>query len=125
MRKLPLEGMKDIHVQGELIFSLRTKDDRNNKATSANRFDLSSPPEGWQRRDSESDRLYFVETSTSRTTAVMSTTMWAEMLTCDRESGLPMGWESRKDNHGRTYYVDHNTRTTSWTRPDGSLWDVT
>src|SRR5947207_2385277 len=111
-------------VQGELILSLRTKnlspkDNHNNKATSANRIDLSKPPEGWQRQDSESDRLYFVEGTgrRRRTTAVMSSKMWAEMLARDPKSGLPMGWESRKNVEGRTYYVDHNTRTTSWIGP--------
>lgn len=34
---------------------------------------------------------------------------------------LPPGWEERKDAKGRTFYVDHNTRTTSWTRPQGSI----
>jgi len=110
-------------VQGKLILNLKTKTpqnaDHNNEVTSANRLDLPNPPEGWQRQDSEPDRLYFVETSTSRTTAVMSSRLWVEMLnrTYQKEPGLPMGWESRKDNSGRTYYVDYNTRTTSWVRP--------
>ena len=109
-------------MQGLLILRLRTKklppkEGHNNKTTSANGIDLSNPPEGWQRRDSESDRLYFVETSSSRTTAMMSSKMWAGMLAYDPKTGLPMGWESRKDRYGRTYYADHNTRTTSWIHP--------
>jgi E3 ubiquitin-protein ligase NEDD4 len=113
----------DIPVQGKLILNLGTKNlppkhDHNNEVTLANRIDFSNPPEGWQRQDSESDRLYFVETSTNRTTAVMSSEMWAEMLAkYYKEPGLPVGWETRKDNYGRTYYVDHNTKTTSWVRP--------
>ena len=107
-------------VQGTLILHLKTKTpqnaDHNNEVTSANRLDLSNPPEGWQRQDSEPDRLYFVETGTSRTTTVMSSRLWMEMLG-QKEPGLPMGWESRRDSFGRTYYVDHNTRTTSWVRP--------
>lgn len=110
----------NIPVHGTLILNLKTKNpqsaNHNSEVTSANRLDLSNPPEGWQRQDSEADRLYFVETSTSRTTAVMSSRLWVEMLD-QKEPGLPVGWESRKDRFGRTYYVDHNTRTTSWVRP--------
>lgn len=116
------QGIKgNIPVRGTLILNLKTKGpqsaDHSNEVTSANRHDLSNPPAGWQRQDSEPDRLYFVETSTSRTTAVMSSRLWVEMLDHPKEPGLPIGWESRKNNLGRTYYVDHNTRTTSWVRP--------
>jgi E3 ubiquitin-protein ligase NEDD4 len=122
------QGIKgNVPVQGTLILNLKTKypqnADHNNEVTSADRLDLSNPPEGWQRQDSEPDRLHFVETSTNRTTAVMSSRLWVEMLDhpknsmYKKEPGLPMGWESRKDNLSRTYYVDHNTRTTSWVRP--------
>jgi hypothetical protein len=113
-------------VHGQLILNLKTKTprnaDHNNEVTSANILYLSNPPEGWQLQDSEPDRLYFVETSTNKTTAVMSSGLWMEMLDpiYKKESGLPMGWESRKDNLGRTYYVDHNTRTTSWVLPSVS-----
>jgi WW domain len=110
-------------VHGKLLLGLKTitpqNADHNNEVTSANRLDLSNPPEGWQLQDSEPDRLYFVETSTNKTTAVMSSRLWMEMLDpiYKKEPGLPMGWESRKNNLGRTYYVDHNTKTTSWIRP--------
>lgn len=63
-------------------------------------------PNGWEMREDNFGRSYYVDHNTKSTT-------W------ERPSNepLPSGWDIRRDNRGRVYYVDHNTRTTTWQRP--------
>ncbi|XP_017342995.2 itchy E3 ubiquitin protein ligase b isoform X1 [Ictalurus punctatus] len=61
-------------------------------------------PPGWEQRQDQSGRVYFVDHVEKRTS-------W------ERPEPLPPGWERRLDQSGRVYFVDHVSRTTTWQRP--------
>uniref|UniRef100_A0A8C4QCQ3 E3 ubiquitin-protein ligase n=1 Tax=Eptatretus burgeri TaxID=7764 RepID=A0A8C4QCQ3_EPTBU len=70
----------------------------------ANQMEQEPLPAGWEQRQDQHNRIYYVDHNTRTTT-------W------ERPQPLPPGWERRVDPRGRVYYVDHNTRTTTWQRP--------
>uniref|UniRef100_A0A3B5RB63 HECT-type E3 ubiquitin transferase n=1 Tax=Xiphophorus maculatus TaxID=8083 RepID=A0A3B5RB63_XIPMA len=68
-------------------------------------------PPGWEERQDNLGRNYFVN-------HVTRTTQWHRpTMLLPSSPQLPPGWEEKRDNKGRRYYVNHNTRTTTWVRP--------
>ncbi|PUU79726.1 hypothetical protein B9Z19DRAFT_1100633 [Tuber borchii] len=101
-------------------------------------------PAGWERRQDNLGRTYYVDHNTRTTTWNRPSTTYNEsdqrvamqqnteaerqrhqspasmMATGATTAGtgeLPPGWEQRHTPEGRSYYVDHNTRTTTWVDP--------
>ncbi|RPA91244.1 HECT-domain-containing protein [Choiromyces venosus 120613-1] len=101
-------------------------------------------PAGWERRQDNLGRTYYVDHNTRTTTwnrppitynesdqrvAMQQNTeaerqrhqnpvsMMATGATTAGTGELPPGWEQRHTPEGRSYYVDHNTRTTTWVDP--------
>uniref|UniRef100_A0A8C9SPE3 E3 ubiquitin-protein ligase n=1 Tax=Scleropages formosus TaxID=113540 RepID=A0A8C9SPE3_SCLFO len=91
--------------------------------------DVSSPqnhhllpalPPGWEERQDNLGRTYFVNHN-NRTTQWQRPTIpqynGVKELLLPTSAGLPPGWEEKQDSKGRVYYVNHNSRMTTWTRP--------
>ena len=83
-----------------------------NKTTNAT--SLVSPifgtaPEGWDLKQTETGRLFYVNRQTQATT-------WHRPQPEDRDP-LPPGWEKGRHADGRVYYINHFTKTNTWTRP--------
>ncbi|CAZ86344.1 unnamed protein product [Tuber melanosporum] len=101
-------------------------------------------PAGWERRQDNLGRTYYVDHNTRTTTWNRPSTTYNEsdqrvamqqnteaerqrhqnpasmMATGATTAGtgeLPPGWEQRHTPEGRPYYVDHNTRATTWVDP--------
>lgn len=77
---------------------------------------LGPLPTGWERRNTDDGRVYFVNHSSR-------TTQWDDPRTQSiqpQEEPLPEGWEMRFTNDGVRYYVDHNSRTTTFQDPRSS-----
>ncbi|CAE6352533.1 unnamed protein product [Rhizoctonia solani] len=77
--------------------------------------ELSPLPPGWERRQTELGRTYYVDHNTHTTT-------WSrppfDGEAYENEAGpLPAGWEVRHTPDQRPFFVDHNTRTTTWIDP--------
>jgi len=69
----------------------------------------SELPEGWEARRGRTNRVYFVNTKTSKT-------QWED------PRSLPKGWEIKWDpQKNRAFFVNHNNHTTTWTDPRPSV----
>ena len=78
-------------------------------------------PPGWEQREAEGGRPYYVDHNTRQTT-------WLDPsienpFQSSNGKLLPAGWEKRATEEGRVYFVDHNTKTTSWTEPSSTQDD--
>ena len=102
-----------------------------------------SLPMGWERRQDNLGRIYYVDHNTRTTTwerpanNASETTLMAQQETQtsrerqqhqsrhlpsaspapEQENPLPSGWEMRYSAEGRAYFIDHNNRTTTWVDP--------
>ncbi|XP_013365717.1 PREDICTED: E3 ubiquitin-protein ligase NEDD4 isoform X2 [Chinchilla lanigera] len=103
----------------------------------------SGLPPGWEEKQDERGRLYYVDHN-SRTTTWAKPTVQATGESSPPSSGqgsagpqppdsdaarppaqppeiqqglLPKGWEVRHAPNGRPFYIDHNTKTTTWEDP--------
>eukprot|EP00048_Salpingoeca_helianthica_P009549 m.136963 g.136963 ORF g.136963 m.136963 type:complete len:989 (+) comp14893_c1_seq13:145-3111(+) len=102
------------------LAAMRESHHRRTLTASAPRA-LGPLPPGWEERQTEQGRPYFVNHATR-------TTQWEDPRT---QSGvldvsmvpLPSGWEMRQTAEGRTFFVDHNTRTTTFSDPRLSQFD--
>ncbi|RMZ81588.1 hypothetical protein DV737_g2513, partial [Chaetothyriales sp. CBS 132003] len=88
-------------------------------------------PAGWERREDNLGRTYYVDHNTRSTTWTRPSAnegeqrhrmeanmqMMATGATTAGTGELPAGWEQRHTPEGRAYFVDHNTRTTTWVDP--------
>ncbi|KAE8440784.1 hypothetical protein EG329_006584 [Mollisiaceae sp. DMI_Dod_QoI] len=86
-------------------------------------------PAGWERREDNLGRTYYVDhytrtTSWNRPTpstpspaAVPSTETTTRVFSPPDLGELPPGWETRQTPEGRSYFVDHNTQQTTWVDP--------
>ncbi|XP_063105308.1 E3 ubiquitin-protein ligase NEDD4 isoform X2 [Cavia porcellus] len=104
----------------------------------------SGLPPGWEEKQDERGRVYYVDHN-SRTTTWTKPTVQATLEASPAPSGqgssaglpaterdtrqppaqppeiqhglLPKGWEVRHAPNGRPFYIDHNTKTTTWEDP--------
>jgi WW domain len=76
-------------------------------------------PLGWEKRQAEDGRFYYMDHNDHTTT-------WEDPLSSkpkvyaklrDINEPLPSGWERRETPHGSTYFVNHGTKTTTWLDP--------
>lgn len=66
-------------------------------------------PEGWDLKQTEKGRLFYVNRQTQATT-------WHKPHPDDGDP-LPSGWERGRHADGRVYYINHLTKTNTWIRP--------
>ncbi|CAM9375034.1 unnamed protein product, partial [Chrysoparadoxa australica] len=76
-------------------------------------------PPGWEQRQTETGRVYYVNHA-------QQSTQWARPTVVNAlnpanlhtaVSDLPLGWEARYTETGRPYYVNHNSQETTWEHP--------
>uniref|UniRef100_A0A8C6F5N7 HECT-type E3 ubiquitin transferase n=1 Tax=Monodon monoceros TaxID=40151 RepID=A0A8C6F5N7_MONMO len=93
----------------------------------------SGLPPGWEEKQDERGRSYYVDHATVETSQLPSsqgssagphpqapTSDAAQQVTqpSEVEQGfLPKGWEVRHAPNGRPFFIDHNTKTTTWEDP--------
>ncbi|XP_067411987.1 E3 ubiquitin-protein ligase NEDD4 isoform X1 [Emydura macquarii macquarii] len=107
----------------------------------------SGLPAGWEERQDEKGRSYYIDHNSRTTTwvkpvvqitietgqlsTVQSTSTGRQPQTTSTESSqqssnqqpeveqgfLPKGWEVRHAPNGRPFFIDHNTKTTTWEDP--------
>lgn len=70
-------------------------------------------PPGWEMRQTEDDRVYFVDHNNCTTSWADPRLLPAEMA----KTPLPAGWEMRSTSNNRVYFVDHYTCTRTWDDP--------
>jgi E3 ubiquitin-protein ligase NEDD4 len=90
---------------------------------------LGRLPAGWERKEDNLGRTYYVDhntraTSWSRPTnpasssaIVPSTEITPPVASLSSTGELPLGWEMKHTPEGRPYFIDHNTKKTSWVDP--------
>lgn len=88
----------------------------------------SGLPPGWEEKQDERGRSYYVDHN-SRTTTWAKPTMQDDPRSkipahlraktpVDNDLGpLPPGWEERTHTDGRVFYINHNTKKTQWEDP--------
>uniref|UniRef100_A0A8C2N3Q8 E3 ubiquitin-protein ligase n=1 Tax=Cricetulus griseus TaxID=10029 RepID=A0A8C2N3Q8_CRIGR len=88
----------------------------------------SGLPPGWEEKQDEKGRSYYVDHN-SRTTTWAKPTMQEDPRSkipahlraktpVDNDLGpLPPGWEERTHTDGRVFYINHNTKKTQWEDP--------
>jgi E3 ubiquitin-protein ligase NEDD4 len=86
-------------------------------------------PAGWERREDNLGRTYYVDHNTRSTSwnhptastpspaAVPSTETTTQVSSPPDLGELPPGWEMRHTPEGRPYFVDHNARQNTWVDP--------
>ncbi|XP_012371889.1 E3 ubiquitin-protein ligase NEDD4 isoform X1 [Octodon degus] len=103
----------------------------------------SGLPPGWEEKQDERGRSYYVDHNSRSTTWAKPTVQatWEASLTPSSQGSaglqppesdaappvtqppeiqqgrLPKGWEVRHAPNGRPFYIDHNTKTTTWEDP--------
>lgn len=122
-------------IYNEINDEIPAADPRIDEATDANPATLAPPrnygkdnsklssfedaqgrlPAGWERREDNLGRSYYVDHNTKSTSWKRPKTTGFEKE--EARKPLPASWEERADAEGRPYYVDHNTKTTTRLRP--------
>uniref|UniRef100_A0A7M4EZB2 E3 ubiquitin-protein ligase n=1 Tax=Crocodylus porosus TaxID=8502 RepID=A0A7M4EZB2_CROPO len=99
----------------------------------------SGLPPGWEERQDEKGRSYYIDHNSRTTTwikPVVQTTVETGQLSTVQSTStgqqppssdssqsetdqglLPKGWEVRHAPNGRPFFIDHNTKTTTWEDP--------
>ncbi|XP_051053363.1 E3 ubiquitin-protein ligase NEDD4 [Phodopus roborovskii] len=85
----------------------------------------SGLPPGWEEKQDERGRSYYVDHNSKTTTWAKPTMQDDPRLKhlkaktpVDNDLGpLPPGWEERTHTDGRVFYINHNTKKTQWEDP--------
>lgn len=81
-------------------------------------LDSRSLPPGWERRQTPTGQVYFLDHTTHTSTWLDPSQSPTAISAQAADRGpLPAGWEIKTSRHKRPYFVDHNTRTTTWDDP--------
>lgn len=101
---LPAGWVAMIGARGETVYVNKTT---NTMSHVSPIFGVA--PEGWDLKQTETGRLFYVNQQTQATT-------WHKPQPDDGDP-LPPGWETGRHADGRVYYINHTTKTNTWIRP--------
>jgi E3 ubiquitin-protein ligase NEDD4 len=117
-------------VHGKVTLNLRTNLDTSSPLKDTLFEDEQAVlPAGWQRREDNLGRIYYIDHTTRKTSwnrptastpspaAVPPTETTTEAPPHPDLRELPPGWEMKHTPEGRPYFVDHTTRQTTWEDP--------
>uniref|UniRef100_A0A8C0H5F5 E3 ubiquitin-protein ligase NEDD4 n=1 Tax=Chelonoidis abingdonii TaxID=106734 RepID=A0A8C0H5F5_CHEAB len=138
----------NIHLEAQHAFTHRRQiteeaenlDNRDSPEVKTLLSTSSGLPPGWEERQDEKGRSYYIDHNsrtttwttieTSQLSTVQSTPTGRQPQTSSDSSEqssnqqpeveqgfLPKGWEVRHAPNGRPFFIDHNTKTTTWEDP--------